>query len=762
MVIPLPPKLEELPAGYKLVAGRGLSTVLADMDFETFSEAGYIKTDTEKGIVFRAPKGATKKGLPAVGMRVYAEHPSCEVLSLAYNLKDGKGKRLWYPHLPAPQDLFDYINNGGLIEAHNSGFEQCIWECVCNPRMGWPEIKQEQYRCSAAKCRAFGLPGALGPVGDVLDIKNKKDKEGTRLINKFCIPRKPTKKDPRLRIRPEEDTVDGSKLHLYCLRDIEAESEVSSKVPDLIPSELEYWQVDQKINRRGVGVDMLFVKGGMSVIEQAYDKYESELPDLTGGVVTKSSQTLKIKAWADSDFDIQFGSMDQDAVGSALKREDLPPALRRVLEIRALTGSAAVKKLYAVARIVGREGRVHDMFMYHGARTGRAAGSGAQPQNFPNSGPDMALCECGTYFRPSRNNCPSCNCDRSLCSVVEWCAESAEQAIEIIQAGDLATVEDWYGDAIKTVSGCLRGVFLAPEGKDFVSSDYSAIEAVVAAVLAGETWRIEAFKAKKDIYLASISQMTGISYEEYMGHKKSTGSHHPHRKIGKVAELASGYGGWLGAWLNFGADKFFSGDDEIKKNILAWRESSPNIVEMWGGQARGFGWNKVPGLYGLEGMAIAAVSNPGVEYRYRDITYVVTDDVLYCYLPSGRAICYHSPRLNPSSRRRGELALSFMGWNSNPQMGPMGWVSMGTYGGKLFENVIQAVARDIMTFATVNSEKSGYPVVLHIHDELVAEVDEGYGTVEEFEVMMSTMPDWAEGWPIRASGGWRGKRYRKD
>jgi DNA polymerase len=266
---------------------------------------------------------------------------------------------------------------------------------------------------------------------------------------------------------------------------------------------------------------------------------------------------------------------------------------------------------------------------------------------------------------------------------------------------------------------------------------------------------MEVFRTHGKIYEMSASKITGIPFEEFDLYKASSGQHHPMRKkIGKVAELASGYGGWLGAWKQFGADEYFN-DDEIKKAILAWRAASPAIVEFWGGQQR----NWRPELFGLEGCAVSAVLNPGTKFSYRAISYLMYGDALYCELPSGRFITYHRPRLGQSER--GGYQLSFEGWNTNPKNGAPGWIRINTYGGRLCENVVQAVARDILAYAIVNLEKAGYPIVMHVHDEIVAEVPEGQGSISEFESIMSTLPPWASGWGIKATGGWRGKRYGK-
>ena len=202
-------------------------------------------------------------------------------------------------------------------------------------------------------------------------------------------------------------------------------------------------------------------------------------------------------------------------------------------------------------------------------------------------------------------------------------------------------------------------------------------------------------------------------------------------------------------------------DDEIKTSILRWRDESPMIVEFWGGQQRRTARGWVPEFFGLEGAAVEAVLRPGVECRYRSIGFVKTGDALYCSLPSGRYLTYHRPRLTPSERRPGTWDMSYEGWNTNPNNGARGWVRMQTYGGRLCENVTQAVARDIQRHAIVAHERAGYLIVLHVYDENVAEVPEGFGSLAEFEKIMATPPAFAAGWPIRAEGGWRGRRYRK-
>lgn len=733
----------------------------AEIDFETYSEAGFVwNEDTRK---WCSPPNSTKKGLPAVGIAAYAEHPSTEVLCCAYDLHDGKGKRLWKPGDTPPDDLFCHVVQWGLIEAWNVSFERWIWEKVCAVKYHWPVPDSSQWRCAMAKSRAHALPGSLEKCGNVLDISAKKDKDGTRLLNKFSMPRNPTLKDMRIRIQPEDDPEDAEKLYDYCLRDIEAEKEISSVLPDLPDMELNFWTADQAINRRGVQVDVSSVYKCVDILEQAYIKYNKKIQDITNGEVTSVTQLPKMLAWVKSQ-GIKTSSLDKANLQALLDDDSLPDNVREVLTIRQFLGGAAVKKVYAILNQVTKSGRIHDLFVYHAARTGRAAGTGPQPQNLPNSGPMVNCCNsCGRHYPLSNPDCSWCGSTLRVAEI-EWGRIPAKDGFEAIQSGSLACVEYYWNDALTVISGCLRGMFIAAPGHDLICSDYSAIEAVVLAALAGEEWRMEVFRTHGMIYEMSAAKITGVPFQEFIDHKESTGQHHPMRKkVGKIAELASGYAGWIGAWKQFGADQLFN-DAEIKKSIIAWRNASPAIVEFWGGQKKN--WKLK--FYGIEGAAIQAVLKPGEEYAYRGITYVVRNDVLYCRLLSGRNLTYHRPRLIASTRAYAEdtYSLSYEGWNTNPKTGSSGWVRMDTFAGKLVENIVQATARDILAYAIVNLEKSGYPVVLHVHDEIVAEVKKDFGSVEEFEKIMSALPAWAvddqgRPWPIFAKGGWRDTRYGK-
>lgn len=729
VAIPKPPKLSDYLYGTQLIAGLGMATVIADFDFETYSPAGY-SWDAEKN-KFKPPHGASTCGLETVGLAQYAEHPDAEVLCLAYNLKDGTGPKLWKPGDALPEDLFNHLRSGLLLESWNIGFEYWIWSNVCVSKYGFPELPTAQLRCAMAKSQASALPGALGKAAHALDSKNKKAEVGKDLIKLFCFP-----KNEMTRVLPIDQPDKFVQLCDYCIQDIATEGELSLKIPDLTDSELEFWQCDQAINRRGVALDIETVLGAIRIIEETSEELTYELQALTNFTVTTSNQLKKMASWVNEQApELCITKMGSARIKELLATPNLPESVKRVLEIRQFLGSASVKKLYAMKNQLSREGRLHNLFKYHATRTGRAAGYGPQPQNLPNKGPTDL-------------------------NGIEWSQESVELVTSILRTGSLSDLKQRYESPIEAVSGCLRGLFIAGPGQVLISSDYSAIEAVVLAMLAGEEWRIEVFKTHGMIYEMSASKITGVPFEDFVKYKNETGQHHPHRKtIGKVAELASGYQGWIGAWMQFGAGKFFT-EPEIKNAILAWRKASPKIVEFWGGQKQG--WSRK--LYGVEGNVINAIQSPGVEFNYRGLVFLVKAEVLYIKLLSGRLLTYRSPKLEPSIRRADEFLITFMGWNTNRNKGAVGWVRMSTYGGQLVENIVQATARDILANAIIRLERAGLPVVLHVHDEIVCEVpDDGLAELRlrSLEAHMNTMPEWAKGWPLKAAGGWIGKRFRK-
>ena len=349
--------------------GLGEATCLADMDFETYSEAGMCWTGEKWVGPPGAPKG--KNGLPVVGVVNYTQHPSFEVLVLKYDLKDGFGPRTWRPGEPNPQPLFDHVARGGLVEAHNAGFERRAW-AACRRLYGWPSMPMAQWRCSAAKSRAWGRPGGLDAAAKVAGTP-RKDPAGDSLIRQLTMPRKPTKARPAFRLTRASDPDKFAALDAYCEQDIVAEAALSMATPDMSPQELEYWMVDQAINERGVAVDLPLIQAGIKIVEAAQRRYGDQIRMLTGGIA--ASEVGQLTGWC-AGAGYPMASMDEEAIEAALDDPACPALVRQVLDLRSKISSASVKKLFAMRNTVSAAGRIHDLFIFHGARTGRCIAEG--------------------------------------------------------------------------------------------------------------------------------------------------------------------------------------------------------------------------------------------------------------------------------------------------------------------------------------------------------------------------------------------------
>lgn len=844
--LPVRPSPPSPLRGARLPAGLGWSTVYPDLDFETYSEAGYVWDGQANR--WTGPPGAPKqtRGLPLVGAEPYVRHHTFRIVWMSYDLKDGLGKRRWRPGLPPPVDLLSYLAAGGIIEAHNKGFEQWIWELHCVPVLGWPAVHERQWRCSMAKARASALPGALGKLGEVLGIDTQKDKRGAALMKLLSMPRQPTLGDPRRVQLPiydqaeearrtteiivqtcmrepgmsnrklagvvaraaataREEAEETEAYGQYCDTDIEAESQASARLPDLEGLELEWWIAHERINRRGVHIDKTGVQNCISVVEQVFAKYDTELQQITG--IDAASKVAQLQTWLHGR-GTHLDSLDEEAVEEALKDKLLPPDVRRVLEIRAAAGSASVKKLYSILNRLSWDDRLRDLYIYFGARTGRSTGEGPQPTNLKKAGPDMARCGlwvknefqagsgCKRYFGRHRMSCPFCQHPVwPATRVEEWNPTIADEALAEMAKRSLEWIESVYGEALAVIGGCLRALFDAAPGHDLISTDYNSIEAVGLAMIAGEKWRIDVFNSHGKIYEASASTMFGVPLDEILGWKKLHDQHHPLRALGKVNELANGYQGWVNSAKAFNAP---GTDEELKENILRWRTASPTIEWLWGGQTLGKAgtpvrnalepgyagtvadwarplakedrWDRSPYYFGVEGMAVLSMLEQNVWHSVTrldgtdsGIAFKGVGETMYCRIPSGRVLTYHKVVLSQSDR--GGYALSYEGWNTNPKNGPKGWHRMPTWGGRLVENINQATCSEILRAACLVLEPAGYPVVLHVYDEIVAEIAEGVGSIEEFERLVTEgirpLIQWAHDWPIRAPGGYRAKRYRK-
>lgn len=736
----------------------------ASIDFETASAAGFY-WNAELGRLEGPPgAGKGKKGLSVIGVVAYAQHPTTRILTLSWKLPNGRRGR-WKPGEPLEklQPLFDWIAAGGRVGAHNMAFEWRIWREVAGPQHGFPPLRDDCLTCSMATAHVNGFPGKLAMLGPVLRLNVTKDTDGRRLLNKFSMPNKPTKKRPGFWIMPEEDPEDFARLESYCDTDVDTEAAACDAMPPMSPEEHAFWLVDQEINRRGIAIDREGVRACIDVLGQVLRREGARFRELTG---LEPTQLEKFKGWLMA-LGVYAESLDEDHLEELLARTDLPPIARQALEIRGLIGSASVKKIFAMENQASRDNRLHGLIIHHGARTGRPTGEGPQPLNLPKAGAKLCTCgKCGQPFHPKHATCPWCGTVRAPSAKARWAPEMVEAVRDVMLTRKLEAVEHFFGDVVTVIMGLVRTLFVAGPGHHLIASDYSAIEAVVTAMLAGEDWRIETFRRKEDIYISSASKITGNPVEFYKTWAEENGEKHPDRQyIGKVAELALGFGGWLGAWRNFDSSTKYT-DREVKDLILAWRAASPKVVDMWGGQS--LPDRSGPHLYGFEGAFIMAVRNPGVPITTCGVTFTYeADDALRITLLSGRKLTYWEPRLEPSQRPYAmpwEVSLSYMTFNTNPKYGPKGWVRMSTYAGRLTENIVQATAHCILRYAILQLRAAGFPTVLHVYDEIVVEVPAWMGpdALATVERIMSEMPPWAQGWPVRASGGWRGVRYRKE
>lgn len=739
-------------------------------DFETYSAAGYEwnaaaqKWQTQSGL---ALPGITpnKKGLNLVGLYNYIWHSTFHPLSFCWRLPtDVIVTRNEFPYrnvkYPCPVRLAAWVVGGGMFEGWNVGFESAVWEW-CVVHWGWPPLPQSQQMCAMAKSRAAAYPGALGNAAPVLGLKNQKDVIGDRLIKKLTVPRNPTKTNPELFWTPTTAPVDFEAFYGYNEQDVRAESEASDVLPPLTEHEERVWRFDQRCNRRGMAINMKGVDDCIAIVEQADERARLELRRLTweerdvmvspgvfarqaGPAVESPSEVGAALDWLHRQ-GVHADAFDEEAVGQLLNRDDLPPAARRVIEIRQDLALGSVKKLYAMRAQTCADGRLRDQYAYYAAHTSLWNGQGVQPANLPRPMHDR-------FEKP----------------------DEVRKALDVIAARSIELLEYAYPDIppLEVVKCCLRSMIVAAPGHRLISADYNAIQAVVTSELAGEQWRIDVFRTHGKIYEAMAAKLTGIPFDDIVGHKKATGKHHPARQNpGKLAVLSGDFGAWINGWKRFGADKLLGADANIKAAILKTRDEQPAIVEFWGGQTRDkFRDTERPELYGLEGAAIMAIRNPGQAFGYRRVLFQMHEGALFCQGPSGGLTRYHNARLRPSLRnyaRDWEVEIMYDGWNSNQTKGAYGWIPMFLYGGVLTQNIVSHESREIQALALLRLDAHGYPVVMHTHDENVTEVPIGsHHSVAEHTRLTAMLPPWAvsddgQPWAVKVPDSWEQTMYGK-
>ena len=663
--------------------------------------------------------------LKAHGLARYALDPSTQMLCFAWALNNEGVGVFHYSDPTSIAHVLDFVRDGGLVVAHNAQFELALWNAVMAPRFKWPRLKPEQVRCTMAACYAMGLPGALENAAPALGLPIKKDIEGRALMLKMCKPL------PNGQWYEPPGALE--RLGQYCGVDVEVERGIHQRVMPLTEDEQALWVLDNRINLRGVPFDMPSLRAALVVADKEKERLDGEMAKVTSGAVAKCSAVGALKEWA-GDYGVLPDSLAKAELGELLEEECLPAPVRAALELRRDAG-----RFTSIAKLVSIEkrqvhGRVPYAFQYHAATTGRWAGRGVQPHNFTRDLPEP---------------------------------EAVEEILRLLREGNVEWLDLAYGKPSILISKCLRGFIKPAEGALFMGGDFANVEGRGIAWLAGEEWKLEAFREcdadpeLPDMYERAYAKSFGLDPRAVTKEQ---------RQIGKVQELAFGYQGGKGAFhtmaKTYGVKVSDAQAEEFK---TAWRNAHVLIKSYW---------------YDLQSAAIRAVQYPGEIFvcgaAGRQVKFRVRGSFLWCRLPSGRTLCYPYPKLFTNDfgpyltfkgvpdaqvwakftgqKERGEANTTYV--VDEPGNGKE-WCRIATYGGKLSENITQAICRDLLAEAIVRIEAAGYPVVLHVHDEVIVE---GIFTEEDrvrFQTLMQTVPAWAKDFPI-AAGCWLAPRYRKE
>jgi DNA polymerase len=655
--------------------------------------------------------------LKKVGAARYARDPSTDVLVVCYTnpFTKGKGPQRWLPGDPPPEGFLDVPAKGGLLAAFNVQFDMAIIRWVLAKRYGWPWPGHDAFYDLMADVRVQGLPGALEKCAPVLGV-GQKNMVGNALMKKLCKPARPIKSDsnPRRLHTPEA----LEQVYKYCHDDVRVEHAISRVIPRLTKEEKAICDMDMRMNERGVAVDADLVHAIMDVTETIKEARRSELAEITDGAVTSESQQKNICAFITSR-GYPIDSIAKDSINEYLDDPALSdPVSRRVLEIRQETGKTSLAKLDKMLDSMCDDGRVRGMMVYHGAHTGRWSSRIIQLQNIPQG---------SLSFEPDEG-------------VNEY-----DLARKLILDRDIDTLRLCYGED-KIMDVCvslIRACLWAPEGRELVVSDFSAIEGRVLAWLAHETHVLDAYREGRRMYCVAASDIFGIPYDELYAERK--GRYKKQDKIGKTCELALGYQGWVGAMLAFGADKLGLSIPEIENIAGAWRDGRPRTRKFW---------------YSMNDAALAACRCKRKAIKVGRITFYHSGQHLRMRLPSGRWLTYRNAHIrqkqSPHNPEKEIDAVFYWGVDSLTKR----WCLMDTYGGKLVENATQAVARDLMALAMIRAEEKGLHPVLTVHDEVVLDEVEGRVSCDELNDIMTELPPWARGLPIAAES-WSGSYYRK-
>ena len=625
------------------------------------------------------------------GVYKYVDAPGFEVLLFGYSADGGPVKVISLAEgEELPQKIKEALLDDTVLKfAFNAQFER-----VCLEKYLGVHLAPDAWRCTMVASLYLGLPGSLAQVGAVLGVEKKKLETGKDLIKFFSVPCKPTKTNGgRTRNLPEHDREKWQQFITYNARDVETEMDIMEKVarfpvPDFLWKQ---YAQDQRINDLGIELDMALVTQAIKCDEESRERYLKRAQELTG--LENPNSPIQLKEWILSN-GVEMETLTKAEVASVMETATGP--VKEVLELRQLLSKSSVKKYVAMEPCRCSDGRAHGLLQFYGAnRTGRWAGRLVQVQNLPqNHIPDLAV---------ARN---------------------------LIKSGCFEAVELLYDSIPDTLSQLIRTAFVPREGCKFMVADFSAIEARVIAWLAGESWRQEVFRNNGDIYCASASQMFGVPVEKH-------GVNGELRQKGKIAELALGYGGGVGAMISMGAIDMGLAEEELQPIVDSWRQSNPAIVKLW--------WD-------VHRCVIKAVKDKQPQ-TYKCLTFEYQSGMLFIGLPSGRRLAYAKPSVYRNDYDRDEIA--YMGVDATKK-----WGKIDSYGPKFVENIIQAMSRDILAEAMARMEAAGYDIVMHVHDEAVIEAPRD-AVLEDACQIMSKAPDWTPGLILNAAG-YECEFYQKD
>lgn len=662
-------------------------------------------TSSAKRLLFVDIETYSEVDLKKCGAYRYVDDPSFEVMLFAYAYDDepvtvvdfAQGEKL------PDEVLFDMASFGVIKVAHNANFER-----TCLTKWLGLYMHPAQWYCTAVRAATLGLPRSLEAVGEVLGLKEdeKKMAIGKRLIQYFAKPCAPTKTNGgRRRNLPHHEPEKWALYKEYNKQDVATERvifNIMKRYPPISKEEHELWALDQWINEQGVLIDTELVGNIITYSERHEVELEERAKQVSG--IDNPSSFPQMRRWL-ARKGLNPDTLDKDSVKKLIvELGNTEPDVVEFLKIRQELGKTSITKYDAIERALCSDNRVRGTLQFYGAnRTGRWAGRIIQPQNLPqNKMRDLDL------------------------------------ARRLVKENDFDLLEMLYDSPFDVFSQLIRTALIAntAENKTFAVADYSAIEARVIAWLAGEEWRLESFREGKDIYCASASQMFGVPVIK-------NGENGHLRKKGKVAELACGYQGSIGAMKRMGAEEMGLSDEEIKQIVDNWRDKSPRIVELW---------------KKTESAAKKAILHPGVEVSInQNITFRMIGEHLFVTLPSGRKLCYQSARVVSEGTK---TAIKYKGQNQTTQK----WEEVDTYGGKLVENITQATARDCLGAAMLRLNQAGYCPEFHVHDEVIIEVDKA--TAEKDlkaieQIMALDDLEWKEGLPLVADG-YLTDYYKKD